>query len=111
MYNWYAVRNEEIKEVYGDLKYIGPETFEPHKWTTTAIIKASWDGYRCEIQESHARAVFYRLIAHPHKEQKEGWILSTGSGPAIGRMLVDMAREIAAGMVGWHPYTEKDDKS
>lgn len=109
MYNWYTKRIEEIKEVYGDLKYIGPETFEPYKWTTTAIINArSSDGYKCEIQESWAPATFYRLIAHPHGEQKEGWILSTGSGSEVGRMLVEVSKEVACGMIGWHPYSDKD---
>jgi hypothetical protein len=90
--------DEQDRRIFGDL-YQPPKKFSHGDWYTVAHIdRASEDGYDVEIDESRLPARFFRLRALPW-DSRPGFVLSTGSGDEIARLLLDMAREIASGML------------
>ncbi len=112
LYNGADARDQLIFE---GLSYVGPTTFSHGDWHTVATISkspASGDGQDCEIQECRMPARFFRLLVHPTPdsvgEVKAGWILSTGSGDEVGKLLVSIAKQVSQGMLGWNPYSAEE---
>lgn len=111
MYNGNDPRD---KRIFEGLNYEGPKVFSHGDWHTVAKLEADAesDGQNCEIQECRLPARFFRLLVHPTPNSvgktQEGWILSTGSGDEGGAAIVRVAKLVVQGMIGWHPYSQKD---
>ncbi len=92
------------KAILGDLEYCGPAEFSHGEWYKIADIhKTSGDGYDVEIHECRMPARSFKLVVKPGPdsigEMRPGFALSTGTGDAVGALLVAVAKQVARGMI------------
>lgn len=105
MIDWY--RGNPDDDPYGlDGAYHPPAWFQPWTWALVAELPKvpDSDGYDVQIYEMRCPPNFYRLVALPTKDsmgqERAGFAMSTGSGEAMARLIGQIAKAIARGMLG-----------
>ena len=87
-------------------QWCGPDKYETHKETLVARYEAQGDGQPVEIYCTAMPARFYTLKALAGKDSVGEPIapfeFGTGSGIEMARLVAQMGKAIAAGMLGWH---------
>lgn len=87
--------------------YYPPNRFEHGEWHKVADIpkREGGDGNPSRIYECRMPARFYKLevldSTNSVGEPTNGFTLSTGSGEAMGALLVQIALAVRDGMLGW----------
>lgn len=106
----YKVRTSE-RTVFKSA-WCGPDKFE--QWVETLVArygKTGGDGYEVEIYCTAAPARFYKLVALPTpnsaNDVRPGFVVTTGSGPEICGLLIQIAHATAQGMIGFAPPETK----
>ena len=91
--------------IFGEYYVPDAEQFEHGAWRVVARIpKAGGDGQPVEIDECRMPARFFRIRALAATDgigqHRAAFALSTGSGDAMGRLMMELGQAIAQGMVG-----------
>lgn len=100
--------------IFGEL-YTPPDQFVQWQEYRVAHLPKleGGDGQPVDIYETRAPARFFRLHALPSTDSldqpKPSFHISTGSGDEMGRLLVEVARQITRGMLAIH--FDKEDPS
>jgi hypothetical protein len=102
----YEARSDDVS-LFGE-HWCGPDRFEPHEWTKVARYEAEkgGDGQHAEVWCMAMPARFYsvRVFAHPNScdEPQPDWpfCLTTGSGREMAVLCIQIAENVANGMLG-----------
>jgi len=96
------------RAIFGGV-YAPPPRFVHGEWHQVALLKKDpidGDGYDVAIDECRMPARFFRLRVLP-SENSRGDLrtprvsISTGSGDGVGRLILEIARALTEGMVGF----------
>lgn len=106
--SFYHGNDKRSKAIFRGIDYRPPEVFEHGKdYDVATLQKTNGDGQTCVITESRYPARFFgiRVEAGTNSVGKEqpAYEVSSGSGDDVGKLIVQMAKAISEGMLGFHP--------
>lgn len=108
--DWMYEPDQRDRDIFGEI-YNPPHKFRHGKWEEIARLEQpeDSDGNPVTIYECRYPARFFKLVVHPSQnsigEPSQGYEITTGSGNEMGALAVQLARQIADGMIGFH-HTE-----
>jgi hypothetical protein len=101
--DWYNARD---REMFGKF-WVGPQTFPYGEEVLVARLPKDpedGDGYPSEIYVTAMPARFFKLVVLPStnsiNEPRFGFTLTTGSDDEMGKLVLEIAKAAAQGMIG-----------